>query len=74
LKPNKKQLVAGFPGSVSQLGGKGEGCSISGLRIVISEIIDQFLDAYGIRRRKSVVVDETAYVGVRGGVDIDGKG
>ena len=51
--------------------GDGERRTAARFRVVVGEVVDQFLDADGVRRRQLVVVEKPPHVGVRRGVDID---
>jgi hypothetical protein len=44
-----------------------------GIRVVVVEVIDQLLDAYGVYRWPLTVVDEPPHVAVRRTVDVDGE-
>ena len=51
-----------------------ERLAVARLGVIVREVVDQFLDADRILRRRLTVVQEAADVGVRGGVDVGGEG
>jgi len=53
---------------------QGKRIAAGGCRVVITEVVDQLLDAHRTRRRYTAALDKPADIGVTGGVDIDAEG
>ena len=74
LEPDPHQTVFGVPGTLGRLHVDREGHLVVGLRVVVAEVVDQFLVPHGVGRRQPTGVEKAADVGVGGGVDVDGEG
>ena len=71
---NEGQAVLGLPGAHTQLGRDREGRAPFRLRIVVSKVVDELLDADRTLRRELTRREEAAHVGVRGRVHVDREG
>ena len=62
------------PGTLGDFGSDREGNVCGGLRIIVSEIVDELLDANGVLWRQAIFVkEEAARVAVRGRVHVNRK-
>ena len=62
------------PRTTGRFDAGGERILSFGRRIVVGKIIDHLLDANCLSRRKLILVQKAAHVGIGSGVHIDGKG
>ena len=71
--PDAGQPVLGLPGAGGDLDVHGEGIGAGGGRrgVIVGEVVEQLLDADGVRGREHALGEEAADVGVAGRVHVD---
>ncbi len=75
LQPHPQQMGIGIPGGTRQLGVDPKGFGpIVRCRVVVAEVVDQFLDPHGVGRRQASFLQDATDIGVRRGIDIDTEG